>query len=387
MRQKQHVLCFTALSILALSGCSKPADKLAPVVPTIQLGTAMMTQDSGGIRYSLSLLPFRQADLAFKSSGIVDQILEVRGADGRMHEITMGDPAPAGSRLGHVRLTDYQQKIDAAKGSLDQAMASLASGQATQRLANVNYERAANLFQAASMTKQNYDQAVQQRDAANATVQQAEANIATAKANLAQAQLALHDASILSPFDGVVVSRQVELGNLVGTSTTAFTIADVHVLKADFTVPDTALSEVQKGRRLTLSLPNALQPVPATVTAVSASADPQSRVFTVELTIDNAQHRFKPGMIGSLELKPKGGGKQYLTVPLSALVRDKTNNGFAVFVPRDEGSTMSVISCPVSIGPSLGSNVEVLSGLNAGQKVVVVGAQTLHNNDVVRVLE
>ena len=237
------------------------------------------------------------------------------------------------------------------------------------------------------MTKQNYDQAVQQRDAANATVQQAEANIATAKANLAQAQLALHDASILSPFDAIVVSRQVELGNLVGTSTTAFTIADVHVLKADFTVPDTALSEVQKGRRLTLLLPNAPQPVPATVTAVSASADPQSRVFTVELTIDNTQHLFKPGMIGSLELKPKGGGKQYLTVPLSALVRDKTNNGFAVFVPRDEGGTMRVISCPVSIGTSLGRNVEVLSGLNAGQKVVVVGAQTLHNNDVVRVLE
>jgi len=299
----------------------------------------------------------------------------------------MGDPAPAGSQLGHVRLVDYQQKIDAAKGSLDQAIASLASAKASQEFAKVNFERAANLYQAASMTKQNYDQAVQQRDAANAAVQQAEANIASAKANLAQTQLALHDATVLSPFDAVVVSRQVELGALVAPSTTAFTVADIHALKANFTVPDSALPEVEKGRKLSLRLPNSQQPVPAVITAVAPSADPQSRVFTVEVTIDNARRLFKPGMIGSLELRRSGGAEQRLTVPLAALVRNTSTGGYAVFIPNTEGDTMRVATRAITIGKTVGANVEVLSGLSASERVVVVGAQTLHNNDVVRGLE
>ena len=386
MIRKTYCLSFACLWLVVASGCTKRTQPAA-VVPTIQLGTAAITSDDPGTRYSLSLTPFRQADLAFKSSGIVDQIREVRGADGRMREITMGDPAPAGSQLGHVRLVDYQQKIDAAKGSLDQAIGSLASAKASQAFAIVNFERAANLYQEASMTKQNYDHAVQQRDAADAAVQQAEANIASAKADLAQTQLALHDATVLSPFDAVVVSRQVELGTLVAPSTAAFTVVDIHALKANFTVPDTALPEVEKGRKLSIQLPNSQQPVPAVITAVAPSADPQSRVFTVEVTIDNARRLFKPGMIGSLELRRSGGPEQRLTVPLAALVRNTSTGGYAVFVPSTEGNTMRVATRAITIGKTVGANVEVLSGLSANEKVVVVGAQTLHNNDVVRGLE
>ena len=386
MIRKTYCLCFACLLLVVASGCTKRTQPAA-VVPTIQLGTAAITSDDPGTRYSLSLTPFRQADLAFKSSGIVDQIREVRGADGRMREITMGDPAPAGSQLGHVRLVDYQQKIDAAKGSLDQAIGSLASAKASQEFAKVNFERAANLYQETSMTKQNYDHAVQQRDAADAAVQQAEANIASAKADLAQTQLALHDATVLSPFDAVVVSRQVELGNLVAPSTTAFTVVDIHALKANFTVPDTALPEVEKGRKLSIQLSNSQQPVPAVITAVAPSADPQSRVFTVEVTIDNARRLFKPGMIGSLELRRSGGAEQRLTVPLAALVRNTSTEGYAVFISNTDGNTMRVATRAITIGKTVGANVEVLSGLSANEKVVVVGAQTLHNNDVVRELE
>ncbi len=386
MCPKQYLLCFATLSLVAVSGCKKPVQPTT-VVPTVQIGAAMIVGGADGPRYSLSLLPYRQADLAFKSTGIVDQVRQVRGADGRMREVTMGDPAPAGSTLARVRAIDYQQKIDAARGSLNQALASLASAKASQKLASVNFERAANLFQEASMTRQNYDQAVQSRDSANAAVEQAEANVASAKANLAAAQLALHDATIFSPFDAVVVSRQVELGNLVATSTTAFTVADIHALKADFTVPDTALSEVVKGRKLSILLPSSPQPVPAVITAVSPSADPQSRVFTVEVTIDNSQRLFKPGMIGSLELNQKDGAKHYLTVPLSVLIVDKNTGGFAVYLPSIAGDTTRVHSRPVTIGKSVGSNVEILSGLSVGQKIVVVGAQTLHDNEAVRGLE
>src|SRR5260370_31848941 len=145
MIRKTYCLCFACLLLVAASGCTKRTQPAAGV-PTIQLGTAAITPDDPGTRYSLSLTPFRQADLAFKSSGIVDQIRESRTPDGHMREITMGDPAPAGSQLGHARLVDYHHKIDAAKGSLDQAIASLASANASQELAKVNFYSAPNLY-------------------------------------------------------------------------------------------------------------------------------------------------------------------------------------------------------------------------------------------------
>jgi RND family efflux transporter MFP subunit len=386
MCREKYLLYYAVILVGTLSGCKKTVEQ-PTVVTTVQFGTAAMTDGDDGPRYSLSLLPYRQADLAFKSSGIVDQIREIRGADGHMREITMGDHAPAGSPLARVRAIDYQQKIDAARGSLDQAMASLVSTKASRVLADTNFERAANLFHETSMTKQNYDQAVQSRDAADALVAQAEANVASAKANLATAQLALHDTTIRSPFDAVVVSRQIELGNLAGASTTALTVADIHALKADFTVSDTSLSGVSVGRKLSIILPTSPQPVPAVITAVSPSADPQSRVFTVEVTIDNSRRLFKPGMIGSLELPPADQAVHALTVPLSSLVLDKITGRFSVYVPSITGNTTRVLTRQVTIGKTIGSSVEVRSGLTLGQKIVVVGAQTLHNNQVVRGLE
>src|SRR5260370_12810427 len=72
MIRKTYRLCFACLLLVVASGCTKRTQPAA-VIPTIQLGAASITSDDPGTRSSLSLTPFRQADLAFKSSGIVDQ--------------------------------------------------------------------------------------------------------------------------------------------------------------------------------------------------------------------------------------------------------------------------------------------------------------------------
>jgi RND family efflux transporter MFP subunit len=265
-------------------------------------------------------------------------------------------------------------------------MASLAAARAGQHLAVVTYERAANLFQEASITRQDYDRAVQQRDAADAAVSQAEATVANAKAALAEANQALQDTAITAPFQGVVIARQIELGNLAGNSTPAFTVADIHRLKAEFTVPVEGLSNFHMGSRLELTLPDAPGLVEGAVTALSAAADPQSRVFTVEITIDNSQGKFRPGMIGSLELPRPGAAAPQLTVPLAALVRSNSGE-LAVYAPGMENGRTRVHAVAVTIGASRGSDVEILGGIDAQRQIVISGAQTLHENDEVRVVE
>jgi RND family efflux transporter MFP subunit len=304
-----------------------------------------------------------------------------------MREITMGDPAPAGLRLARVRTIDYQQTLDTAKASLSQATASLGSANAGQHLNDVNFERASNLYHEGSLTKQNYDQATQQKLAADASVKVAQAAILAAQTSIAQAQLALHDTAVDSPFNGVVVSRQVELGNVMTSGATAFQVADNHILKADFTVPDTLLSSVPMGKKIALDLPDALQPVTATVTAVSSTTDPNSHLFTVEISLLNSTNQLKPGMIGSLELVQDGNSKRVLTVPLESLVHTKDGSGFAVFVPDHEGGHIIAKIRPIEAGRGIGEDIEVQSGLSLNEQVITTGAQMLYDNEEVRVME
>jgi RND family efflux transporter MFP subunit len=373
------------IPFVSLCGCHKELP--LAVFPSVRTGVVSSTEAGVEARYSFTLVPNRESNLGFKSGGIVDEIAEIRGADGRMREITMGDPAPAGLRLARVRTIDYQQTLDAAKASLSQATASLASANASQHLNDVNFERASNLYREGSLTKQNYDQSLQQKLASDASVKVAQAAILSAQTGIAQAQLALHDTAVDSPFNGVVVNRQVELGNVITSAATAFQVADIHILKADFTVPDTLLSSVPMGKKIALDLPDALRPVTAIVTAVSSATDPNSHLFTVEISLPNPENHLKPGMIGSLELVQDGNSKRVLTIPLESLVHTKDGSGFAVFVPRKEGGHIVVKTQPIEVGRGIGEDIEVHSGLSLNEEVITTGAQMLYDNEEVRVMK
>jgi RND family efflux transporter MFP subunit len=374
------------LAALAVCGCTKSAPPAQSNLPTVRTVTASLGKMDEGVNYSVALVPNRQADLAFKSGGIVDEIRMVRGADGRMREITMGDPIATGEVLAHVRTADYRHSLDEAEEQVRDAVARRESAGASLAQAENDYSRATHLYQERSMTKQDFDHAQQQHDAALASVHQADADVANDKAAVALAELALHDTAITAPFSGVVVTRQVELGNLAGSSAAAFTVADISLLKADFSVPDIALSRVKLGREVTIRISGGAREYPARITAVSPSADQTSRVFTVEVTLPNPGRDLKPGIIGSIDLGPSQQVHPHISIPIKALVQSDSNHGFAVFV-LDTSSAPHAHFRPVQIGASSGGNVQVLGGLGIGERVVADGAQNLHDNDAVGVLE
>ena len=107
------------------------------------------------------------------------------------------------------------------------------------------------------------------------------------------------------PADGVVLSRSVEVGTLASAGTVGFTLADLTRVKAVFGVPDRWSQRVPVGAPLQVTS-DAFPGVefPGRVTAVSPSADAQSRVFSVEVTIPNADRRLKAGMIATVEVAP-----------------------------------------------------------------------------------
>src|SRR5262249_14922369 len=134
-------------------------------------------------------------------------------------------------------------------------------------------------------------------DSAKAQLESASAALNSAKANLAEAQTALDDASLRAPFDGWIVKRSVDVGALVGPSVAGFTIADTHLVRAVFGVPDTAMPRVNRGQRQAITTDFFPQPFAGQITAFPPTADPKSRVYSVEVTLPNPRNQLKSGMI------------------------------------------------------------------------------------------
>jgi RND family efflux transporter MFP subunit len=361
-----------SLAFLSLLGCGK-AEILEkpPAVRTIVLGKSAVTRQS---RYSANILPAVRVDLAFKLGGYVDWIAEVRTPDGKTRLLEEGDQVTQGQVLVRVRAGEVTEKL----GEV-QAAGSGAAAQAD--ISRQEFERARGLFEKGAISKSQFD-------AARAGYQASQAQVAAASAGSKQVRSAIADTSLRSPINGVVLKRLVEVGSLVGPGVPGFIVADISTVRASFGLPDTLVSTLKLGSPISVSV-EAMPGVtfPGVVHRVGAAADLATRVFEVETRIPNASGVLRTGMVATVRLGDEAGSRSELLVPLSAIVRSVTKpGGFAVFLVKDDGGTSRVALTPVELGEIHGNVVPAVSGVNVGDKLVVMGAGLLSDGEEVRVI-
>src|ERR1700733_884447 len=326
-----------------------------------------------GAKYSASIVPYAQVTLAFQSSGYVDSIRQVKSPSGGMRNIDQGDWVQKGTVLAVVRQQDYLDRVQ-------QAKAQLARAQADTDKAKLSFDRVSALYASKSATKPDYDSA--QTQLASTT-----ASVSGAQAQLSEANVALAYCSLRAPFNGWIVSRNVDLGTLVGPATNGFTLADTQSVKAVFGVPDVSMNRVRLGQHLSIVTDALPQPFAGRVSAISPAADPKSRVFSVEVTIPNPHDRLKSGMIASLALEGSQLPQSVLAVPLSAVIRNpELVNGFAVMIAEGGGDTETARLRAIELGDIYGNMIAAKGGLNAGESVITTGAGLIRNGDKVRII-
>ncbi|HUJ81689.1 MAG TPA: efflux RND transporter periplasmic adaptor subunit [Candidatus Acidoferrales bacterium] len=357
--------------IAGASGCQRPTKVAAKSATPVRLADVALSSSSESLRYSASVLPFAEATLSFKSSGYVTEIRQIMGADGRRRDIGPGDYVTRGAVLAQIRHQDL-------KNQLDQATAMLSQAQAQHVQATLDYERAKALYATHSLTKPDFDQAQARFDSTLAGEDQA-------KASLHEAQLALEDADLTAPFSGYILSRNIELGNLVASGMAAFTVADTSSVKIGFGVPESAVRQLRLGQQFSIHLQDDPKEYQGRVTSIAASADEKNRVFAVEVTVPNPKSYLKPGMIASLNLVGVQNAPAP-AVPITAVVADPASSGrYAVFVATDQSGKWMAHLREVKLGETHESNVAV-DGVKAGEKVVVVGTAGLKDGDFIQVL-
>ena len=295
--------------------------------------------------------------------------------------VDIGDRVSAGQLLAEIQAPDLDQQVVQARAAvqqsqadLERATAALEQGKANEALAKVTATRWNNLSNRGVVSRQENDQYQAQYLAQSANVRALDRAVAAAKGNVAASQANVARLTELqgylqvrAPFVGVITLRNVDVGALVNTgSTLLFRIAQTNPLRTYVNVPQVDAPEVRVGQTATLStadLPD--RKFNGVVTRTANALDPASRTLLVEIQVPNPDGKLMPGTYSQVDLNlPRKDPP--LLIPSDTLV------------VRPAGTLVALVDAnnkvhfqAITVGRDLGDRIEVLSGLKAGQRVIV----------------
>jgi RND family efflux transporter MFP subunit len=236
---------------------------------------------------------------------------------------------------------------------------------------------------------------VQEQEGKEADYNSAKARLSSANAEVAVDQgevdrlLALESFKRVSaPFDGVVTARETDIGALInagsgtggGNGPELFRVADVHMMRVYVQVPQQLSARIMAGLTAALRLPQyPAKSFNATVATTSNAINADARTLLVELHADNVNGELQPGAYAQVDFEVSNGSN-IVQVPTSALIFRERGMEVATINADD-----TVQLTPVTLGRNLGTDVEILQGLTADDRVVNSPPDSLSSGDKVRI--
>ena len=295
--------------------------------------------------------------------------------------VDIGDRVSAGQLLAEIQAPELDQQVVQARAALEQsqadlerATAALEQGRANESLAKVTATRWQNLAGRGVVSRQENDQyqAQYQAQAANVraldrAVAAAKGNVAAAAANVARLTDMQSYLKVRAPFAGVITLRNVDVGALVNNgSTLLFRIAQTNLLRTYVNVPQSNAPDVHVGQNAAIStaeLPD--RKFSGTVTRTANALDPTSRTLLVDIEVPNPDGKLIPGMYVQVDLNLPHKNPPLL-IPSDTLVVRPAGTLVATVGPNDVVHFQNI-----TVGRDFGDRIEVLSGLTAGERVIV----------------
>jgi len=362
--------------IVVMAGCSSHKPLSQPSQGVQAQAIQKQTGANGeGLRFSAIVTPDSEVPLAFRIPGYVTSLKQVRGQDGRMRDIDEGDRVARGAVLVRIRSSEYEDRVR-------QTSSQAAAAEAVATKAKLDFDRATHLYDSKSLTKPDFDAARAQYDAS-------QEQLKSARALTSEAQVALRDTSLVAPFDADIVKKTVELGGFVGPGVPTLVLAKTDTVRIVVGVPDTIVRSVKLGQPVDVAIDAfPTRTFHARISRMSSAADAVTRNFDVEVAIPNRDHLLKVGMIGSLQFPATEAERSAtsLLVPLSAIVQAKDGQ-YGVFTVSSSNAGEVARLHTVEIGAVTGTEINILSGLQTGDRIITTGANLLKDGQRIEVLQ
>ena len=354
--------------------------KVAPV--TAQTGAA--AAQGAVLNASGYVVARRRATVSSKVTGKVLRIL-----------IEEGQPVREGQILAHLDDTQPRAALAYAEAQLASARKAAAEDQARLTQAELTLARRQQLLKEQVVGKAELDEAQSNVDSLKARIAYTQLQVGVAESQVALQKTQLADMVVRAPFGGIVISKDAQPGEMISpvsagggfTRTGIGTIVDMSSLEIEVDVSETYINRVVPGMKVEAVLDAYKDwPIPAHVITTIPSADRAKATVRVRIGFDKLDPRILPDMSVKVTLlrDEPAPGTQKPSAPRVLLPKAavRTADGRKiVFVLRED----RVERRAVSVGLEQGDQVEVLSGVSAGERVVVDGPLTLKDGDKVKV--
>jgi len=354
---------FTLIAVsgiaLTLSACREAETAAAAAAPVVEHRVDVPAMKVGAtdlestLQISGNLAPRTRVAIFAKLPGTLSRVA-----------VEIGDRVRTGQTVATMDRREIDAQVDAATAAVSVAHAGLESAEAALANAVLEHERAQKLFDTGAIAKQRLDAADTTRRSASAQRDLAKATVAQADAALRRSREVQRDATLTSPIDGVVVERNYDAGSLASPGDKPVVIvADLRVLKLEAGVSELEAGRLRTGMRARISVQaRPGETFDGRLAAIAPEVDARNRHFAIEVRTNNPGSLLS-GMYATATI-PVEHVTGALAVPRDAVA---TRDGRRVVLKVD-GTT--VREAPVTEGLSNGTQVEIASGLTAGDVIV-----------------
>ena len=360
---------------------------LRPRTPMVEVTSARAANDARAtalLNASGYVTPRRRATVAAKVTGLVEQVYAEEGLQ-----------VKAGQVLAVLDCSQPNAALVSARRDRDATAAALSDLQV--QLANADREltRAKSMREAGINSQQAFDAAQTAADSLRSKISLTKEQTRAADARISVAQQDVDNCTVRSPYDGKVVSKDAQPGEIVSpisagggfTRTGIATVVDMKSLEVEVDVNESYIARVKPGQKVIATLDAYPDwQIPSTVRTVIPTADRQKATVKVRVSFDQLDPRILPDMgvkvafLADDALAGKTKDSQARAIIPSAAVRKEGTASVVYLVKQNKLERHAM-----TLGATRGSDVEIMAGLSPGDSVVLRGTEALHDGQTVEV--
>jgi RND family efflux transporter MFP subunit len=400
---KPYALLFVMAAACLTFSCSKhepvhASNDKAAEVPTVAVAKVSTEDLSHGLVLTAEFKPFQEVDVMAKVAGFVKQI-----------NVDVGDRVKQGQLLATLEIPEMADDLRRADAAVVRARAEVTRAQDEQRRAESVHSIAHLSFQRISTVAEKKPGLVAQQeiDEAQSRDLVTEAQVAATKSALAAAQEQVNVNSadtqkvktlmdytrVTAPFTGVITKRYADTGSMIQAGTASQTqampvvkLSENSLLRLILPVPESAVPTVYIGQQVEVRVPTLNRSFPGRVARFAEKVSMATRTMDTEVDVPNPSLVLIPGMYAEVNLTLDHRAS-VLAIPVMAVDRDNSDSQpgaaqtgqVSIVTPNNR-----VEKRRVTLGIESSNNVEIRSGLNEGDSVVLTGRSTLQPGQEVR---
>lgn len=341
------------LSLLCFTTVANAAEEPSQPVQAIQ---TQMTSLRQSLRYAGVVKPRYVIDVGFRVAGKIKQRL-----------VNVGETLSQGQTLAILESTDFALNVQNSR-------AQVAAAQADVDKAAIDLKRAKELLQTNTVSKDNYESALNRYSVSQAHLKQAKAAL-----NISENQSTY--AELHADFKGVILETLAESGQVINIGQPIVKIARPEEIEVAIHIPEQRLADLQPTAEMQITLLTAPQNVyRGKIREIAPQADPLTRTYPMKISVLNPDAGLQWGKSATVTFAQNA--TSIIPLPLGAVVKQQHQT--AVWVVDLQGKTHFT---PVQLGEFLDGKVAITGGLQAGQWVVTAGTHKLHENQKVKILQ